>query len=1122
MKLPSFISTSYKKSPAVISFFLIELLILGPVVTLIPETIQAAQVAAASSEPCSNDLAAPTEISESESDFQLSEEEIAQGGADGSPETDEGLYAFLTENDLTSWKPTLINLEDRLALLRTMPGYDSQKKGACLKAEVAGDFFSLIPLHNDTRDYLDALALYGPRIIFNNPIDRYAIEGEPCQLWNGTVCDETTEEVTVKDVAGNDVKEKRPKYYDDTVWPNGKWDAPKADVRILKSLIYLVTPESQGGAGHERIAVGRIIQDNKSSNEFESDEEDDKVVRPACGSGVYSIHYYDSSNPTNPGCVAQAFDIAEIDNIRMTTKITQKRRVGGNKVSYSYKEFPIKVAWQTDEGIDKSGGLPPVNVFEAAKISFNGNMLDLLEEFGLGSELDASKLDITNLGDMAGAIGMSVLSQILNSPSGSLSGWDLPSTLESFGRIYIANQLGLAPEAFAKKDGDIIENIGRATLEKNMGLPSGALDGGNSEEVYANLGRRYIEETVLGIANNSLSGTKTSEEEFLIKVGQGKIAKAYGLNLSDIQGKNSAEELKKSSIKAGLIFSSNSSQSVDEKLRLTFIANPTGSQRDTYGFQASDYEQPTNRLLNGSLSLKDYFKMVGGRTITSTIGAFNSKPANTNTREAVNNPLAGGNEACGGVLSQFADSNPLGSCNPNNIVSTLTLKRPVLQASGAFSDADIQSLFSQAQNAQPLFAIGDGGQNNINSQVQAAYNKTVDLHDVVSSYIRRLQKVDTSNRSGGSYGKLASVTESLSIIRGIESQLETFQSAALSYLRQQGQSGRSAALNLSGTTLRFDDNQKLANVVITDQDPLNAILSGDPATFGIVGRSIAAQKLTDNAVNQSLLSSQLFKDLSPTFASIGKFGLTEEELAQKGLLPDDLQRIFQKDLGSEVFKRIGENELLRVAWNKSEIASSVNESFTGSEVQDLIKTVQNVNSSINFYKDRYAKLQDISSSMQGILSQVPQNSEVAALQQDFKKSAEEKVDTTPKGILNQIKKLETFFSRAKQINSNNSISVQVKQKTEEGLFVVREMIAGRELTFNQDVSGSSESGGRNGSNQTKGCISLTAIRNLAKDSASSASTAEAKKNSQEKFKSIAQSVAGCQLDTSLKIPAGSF
>src|SRR3990167_2317913 len=92
----------------------------------------------------------------------------------------------------------------------------------------------------------------------------------------------------------------------------------KVDERVLRNLIYAVTPVEQGGAGFKRLRIKRLIKGystdpNALTKESEYPNESDKNI---------SAHYS-----------GQGMDLSEIDEIEMK-KVTKKKALG---VTYSSK-----------------------------------------------------------------------------------------------------------------------------------------------------------------------------------------------------------------------------------------------------------------------------------------------------------------------------------------------------------------------------------------------------------------------------------------------------------------------------------------------------------------------------------------------------------------------------------------------------------------------------------------------------------------------------------------------------------------------------------------------------------------------------------------------------------------
>ncbi|EKD22783.1 MAG: hypothetical protein ACD_83C00271G0001, partial [uncultured bacterium] len=202
----------------------------------------------------------------------------------------------------------------------------------------------------------------------------------------------------------------------------------------------------------------------------------------------------------------QAMDISEIDNVRITNKTKKLRRVGGSKTSYKYQRpFGVKVAWQSDKGIQKAG-VPAVDVMTGAEDMFKAGLIDLLADFEVTDALVPSDLSDVDIKSVASFVGSEMLRNVLDSPKGSLGGFDIGDTMEKLARYIIADEFGLPREAFAKGNtaDDFERNVGQYELEERFGLPHGAFDGQYSNDLVKNAGRRWLEEEVFNVAKGTL------------------------------------------------------------------------------------------------------------------------------------------------------------------------------------------------------------------------------------------------------------------------------------------------------------------------------------------------------------------------------------------------------------------------------------------------------------------------------------------------------------------------------------------------------------------------------------------------------------------------------------------
>ncbi|MCX6806755.1 MAG: hypothetical protein NT135_01380, partial [Candidatus Berkelbacteria bacterium] len=268
----------------------------------------------------------------------------------------------------------------------------------------------------------------------------------------------------------------------------------RIDERILRSLIYLVTPTDQGGAGFERLKIKRLVkgystEQRSLSKESEYNNESEVNI---------SAHYK-----------GQAVDISEIDLIKVKKK-TKKKFLG---TTYSSKtgglpSVPINVAWQSDKG--KGEAIP----------GFYGDTAN--DVFG--------NLSTGSLKEM--------LSDLVEYNLADLQGENLPEWAQYLGIISLFEDFDLPVDGFVKnEDGKVFEKalkqMGRAALAQRLGVDIDAVQGNSSEELIMNMGRNYIEKK-LQLANGSLTGN--SLEEIFLNAGKRKLESQLGLPQGRLDG----------------------------------------------------------------------------------------------------------------------------------------------------------------------------------------------------------------------------------------------------------------------------------------------------------------------------------------------------------------------------------------------------------------------------------------------------------------------------------------------------------------------------------------------------------------------------------------------------------
>ncbi len=570
------------------------------------------------------------------------------------------------------------------------------------------------------------------------------------------------------------------------------------------------------------------------------------ALNPDQQTAATSGHYYDKNNPSSPNCLAQSLDIDQIDKVRVTTKV---KGLTGSK--YTFKDFPVKVAWQSSSGIGKSGGLPPINVFQGANDLFSLSMLDVLDELNLQLEgTDDENADIKNFGDLAQVAGSSLMTQFLNSPNGSLKGWDASSLLETLGKAYLAQELGLVPGALSDTSGDIVKNIGRSSVEYLFGFPRGSLIGGDPAELYSSIGRRYMEERILKVTPGTLVPSPgfpiTNSTQLSQRIGEGRFERVFSMPPQSLRKQN-LTDIRSSSLKAKLTFKPENSQEIDDRLYLAFVAGSDASPDTDSGKNSrTDLDTPTAAMMSkgDAASLQKYFKIIGDRQLASTLGAYSDRTNSPLTLECrvkdndgipfsvpINNqgkcdataykldPKADpgskervdkaekdfGGPTCASyiVISQFYDSNLLDPCNPKTILSTFNDSvRSDLVASGVLTNQEAQKIKGDLENAisSKTYALNDENLrkqyqadiSTLNTRLRTIYNDITNGSSGWKTIFDKAQaKLELTIKEKQKSGPITEsdprrLLQSQHDLERINEQFKTFQDAILAVYKNQG------------------------------------------------------------------------------------------------------------------------------------------------------------------------------------------------------------------------------------------------------------------------------------------------------------------------------------------------
>ena len=253
----------------------------------------------------------------------------------------------------------------------------------------------------------------------------------------------------------------------------------KIDERLLQTLIYLVKPVSEKGAGFERIKVKRLIKNYATEKKALSKESE-----------------YDNENEINVSAHfdGQAVDISEVDYIHFKKK-TSKKALG---VTYSSKtedlaSIPINIAWQSDQA--KAETIPGFYGDTANELFNNLESEKVKDIFGDYIDYNLDRLKGNDIPEWAKWIGVIALIEDYDFPKDSFGeGNDLNEHIKDIGRSTIAEKLKIDKSAvYGETREELIYNIGRSTVEKKLNLDQGSLKGDNFSEIFKNAGKRKLE-----------------------------------------------------------------------------------------------------------------------------------------------------------------------------------------------------------------------------------------------------------------------------------------------------------------------------------------------------------------------------------------------------------------------------------------------------------------------------------------------------------------------------------------------------------------------------------------------------------------------------------------------------
>ncbi len=266
----------------------------------------------------------------------------------------------------------------------------------------------------------------------------------------------------------------------------------EVDVRVTEYLLSLVTP-APNGAGLCPVKVGRIFKSydsdgvGKFDSETTSPEEDDQTI---------STHHR-----------GQAADITEVGAIQC--KLVERRHVGGNTTRWQAPK-PVKVAWQSVDGIARNPTPKSPSLAETAGVMSADSILRMLNESG---EFDqyADYVRGADLNSILTYVGANILLKGLGTTN--ITGDPLADgLLQTLGAAMLEQNIGDLPNGLIAQDGQEPASVavGRARIEEELNLPPGTLRGKGWKAALKNAGKRTLE-NALGLPTLFLEKHPLSE-----------------------------------------------------------------------------------------------------------------------------------------------------------------------------------------------------------------------------------------------------------------------------------------------------------------------------------------------------------------------------------------------------------------------------------------------------------------------------------------------------------------------------------------------------------------------------------------------------------------------------------
>ncbi|MFA6082473.1 MAG: hypothetical protein WC773_03630 [Patescibacteria group bacterium] len=356
------------------------------------------------------------------------------------------------------------------------------------------------------------------------------------------------------------------------------------DQRVLQSLNYLVTPVSNGGAGMTYLYVtfGKSCAEENSPDSigtaypviFDGETADPNnpgypllktapssqpsaSASPSNSSAAIKIYKsisgviaplteaasVNTSAQTEPNGVStvhkkgQAADITAAGLVMCTTKSGGVMGIGAKITRQAPR--PVKVAWQTDAGV-ANVQTPFGNTYDSMSTTAG------LDQFLAGFESSDGTFQAQALKGAFTMMGYNLLANQMGIKPSTFDPNTAALDYRTLGYAALADLMDLPNSAVfnpyinasdttanplntsQNNVETLLSNSLLRSVEKNLNLSAGSLNGNSVEEVMTNAGQRYLEKS-LGLQNQSLRGSLDSPQNVLLSIGQAKLETYYHL-----------------------------------------------------------------------------------------------------------------------------------------------------------------------------------------------------------------------------------------------------------------------------------------------------------------------------------------------------------------------------------------------------------------------------------------------------------------------------------------------------------------------------------------------------------------------------------------------------------------